>query len=203
MARNAKSIRFSDGESFMEEEPQFVNDAPITEAYDPMDDGDLPYIPSMGNSRVNKQQMYTNNRKPLNQNAFIDINNIQNYAQQPSNNQSASDQQAFQRTLAEATAKARAAQKFDANAAVGVINQMNGVVDVFNEIDQSTSANGDVDRYGIEVAIKSMNSAISTLNDIEYWLPKDQMTNLASLKKISKPIIQALKAYTDTISKMK
>lgn len=202
MARNAKNIRFSDGESFMEEEPQFVNDAPITEAYDPMDDGELPYIPSMGTSRTNRQQMYTNNRQPINQNSFIDINNIQNYTQQQSN-QPTSDQQSFQRTLNEATAKARAAQKFDANAAVGVINQMNGAVDAFNDIDQSTSANGDVDRYGIEVAIKSMNSTIATLNDIEYWLPKDQMANLASLKKISKPIIQALKAYMDTVSKMK
>lgn len=202
MARNGTSIRFSDGESFMEEEPQYVNNGPITEAYDPMDDGALPYIPSMGTSRTNRQQMYTNPNKPINQNSFIDINNIQNYSQQNQSSQQSS-LQSFQRTLQEANASAHAAQRFDVNAATGVINQMNGAVDAFNSIDKSITAEGDSDNYGIDVAIKAMNSAITTLNDIEYWLPTSQKANLAGLKKVSKPIIQALKAYTDTITKMR
>lgn len=189
-----KKITFDPNASYMEEGVQHVNDVDLSQVeYDPMLDGDMPYIPS-GQNGVNpyvQQQMRP--QVPITQ-GFVDVDNIQNFSNPQQNSQ-----HNFQTQMYEATQD----QGLEYDMAGKNVEVMSGALNAFNSIDQSTSAGSDNEEYAVGVAIESIHSAIKVLKDVEYWIPTTHEGLTPKLKEIGSPIVRALSAYAEKIDQLK
>jgi len=192
----AKKITFDPNASFMEEDQQQVTNADLSQVeYDPMDDGSMPYMPQDGNMYQSPQQAGV----PI-QKGYVDINNIENFSNPQGGHPNQPNPQ-YNQQMYEATQE----PGLDYGQAAQNIEQMSGVTDLFNSVDQSTGggAGSDTDLYAIGVAIKSLRDTIKVLKDVDYWIPQQHSQHSSQLKKIGTPIANALTVYVEKIEKMK
>jgi len=181
------------GVSHQEEYPQY--EAPTMESYDPSsDDGDLPYIPSLGGGA----SAYKNINQPKKPIQFLDLNNP-NAGALPTNNQSSNVNDTFQKTMASFEAQKRPSF----TSAEDNFNRMMSVLDGVADIVGSSTAKGeDVDKYGIKVALTQVKECIAALTHIKDWIPEGKEEYLPVLNQAAKPILTALESFHYNVTKL-
>jgi len=187
-------FKYQPAESYYEEEQRDVRGAAQQmESYNPMeDDGDLPYIPSLGVGKSMQPKMETKDIRE----AFVDINNMHQYTSAPKN--SVDSNQKYQQTYSKYQMEAQAEPSFtDASKKFG---QMRDILSTIGQLQPDMETN---QAYAIEEASKSIRRAIEVLQDVQYWLPKGKEEYAIPLERISQPIVKALSAYAQKIDELK
>lgn len=196
---------YQPGESYVEQEQQIVeNGAPTMESYNPAeDDGMMPYIPS-GQTQSPQQNYQPQGQAPMQ--GFIDLDQLgqqkmqaqQEAVQQNPNN---NPNQQYQQNLSQMSQAPLGPNSMSAHKNLEILENAMGLV---QDIASTTKKEGDSNRvYATDVALKSLHGAVSALKEIEYWIPEGKEEYVPKLKQISKPIVDALQQYTDTIERLK
>ncbi len=195
---------YQSGESYIEEEQQYINsESPTMETYNPMDDdGMMPYVPSTQKNSNNSQQYIqeSNGVEPMQ--GFIDLNQMGNFSNQNNQqqNQDYNPNQQYQQNL---VMNQPPSGPNEMNAHKN-LELMESVMDKVEGISNTTKKEGDTNRvYATDVALKSLYSALSTLKEIEYWIPEGKEELVPKLQQIANPITNALQSYVDSIERLK
>lgn len=195
------------GESYTETEQQIVTDADaaaVMEAYDPSaDDSMMPYIPSTTQGKASTQQIPTQPQGQEPMQGFIDLDSLGSQRQQPSakteSQQNPNEQ--YKQTLTDMQQTPAAPTELGAMKNLEILENAMGLV---QGISDTTKRHGDTNRvYATDVALKALHGAISSLKEIEYWIPEGKEDYVPKLTQIAKPIVDALQQYTDTIERLK
>ena len=92
----------------------------------------------------------------------------------------------------------------DINNAEAKFEKLSSIMDKINEVAGTVDADGkSTQKFAISVAIKSMNDTIRMFEEIDYWIPQGKEMYVQKLKQIAAPIHKALKAYVNSINKLK
>lgn len=191
------------GDSYMEEEQQMVTGDISSEVYDPSaDDGMMPYIPS-GQTQSPQQNYQPQGQAPMQ--GFIDLDQLgqqpQQNVQQNQQQQQYNPNQQYQQNLANMSMTPEGPNALSAHKNLEIMENAMGMV---QDIASTTQKEGDSNRvYATDVALKSLHGAITALSEIEYWIPEGKEEYVSKLNQIAKPIVDALKNYTDTIERIK
>lgn len=193
------------GESYMEQEQQMVTGDISSETYNPAeDDGMMPYIPT-GQSQQPQQTYQPQGQAPMQ--GFIDLDQLGQQAQQGQQMQQPNQQaqynpnQQYQQNLAQMNMAPEGPSALSAHKNLEILENAMGMV---QDIASTTKKEGDSNRvYATDVALKSLHGAITALSEIEYWIPEGKEEYVPKLNQIAKPIVDALKNYTDTIERIK
>jgi len=192
-----KKNEFQLPESYDETPQEMVDGGAVMEDYNPLDD-DLPYIPSLGTS--NSQQQ---NKQPQ----FLNLSNPENITNMVANgaDQNANPNATFNTQLEAEQALKNPNFKSDTfkdtafknkGKMASLLDQMNGIVG------DSDKDSADVRKHATGVAIKHLYDAIKMLKEVDYWIPEGKEEFAKPLQKIAEPIIQALTAYVNKVSKL-
>jgi hypothetical protein len=196
---------YQPGESYTESEQQFVDtDIPTMESYNPStDDSMMPYVPSGQSSSATQQYQQPQGNTPMQ--GFIDLNQLgQNQAQNQAQNESAQQNnpnQQYQQNLSDMNQIAPGPNTMSAHKNLELLENAMGMV---QDIASTTKKEGDTNRvYATDVALKSLYAAVSSLEEIEYWIPEGKEEYVPKLNQIAKPIKEALSQYTAYIERLK
>ncbi len=187
-------FKYKPSESYYEEESREVGGVGAQmESYDPVeDDGDIPYIPTLG---VGKSMQPSVPTKQITE-AFIDVNNMNQYVSNQQTDGGGVDK--YQQTYKKYQMEAEAEPTFmNAQKRFG---QMKDILGAIGEL--QPDATGD-ESFAIDAAIKSIRGTIDVLGDVALWLPKGKEEYVPALERIAKPVLIALKAYAQKLGELK
>jgi len=169
---------------------------PKMESYDPdADDTFMPYLPSRGGQGNRYAPTVGRGARP---GQFLDMNRIGEYS-------APQDAQTTNQRYQQSVAQFEGSKGFQPNEDVAEKN-LERMTDILKKtgglIGSTTEDDQDLEAYATQVALKSLDECLSTLNDIEEWLPKGKQGYLKQLKTGAAPIVKALKVYRDAIQKI-
>jgi len=195
---------YKPGESYTEAEQQIVEDdvSAVMESYDPTaDDSMMPYIPSTSHGKTVAANQPTQPQGQQTMQGFIDLDSLGSQQQQPRNESQENPNDAYKQNLANMSQAATTPNSISAHKNLELLEN---AMELVQGIASSTKRQGDSNRvYATDVALKSMHGAISSLKEIEYWIPEGKEDYVPKLQQIAKPITEALQQYVNSIERLK
>lgn len=200
---------YQPGESYVESEQKNVDtDIPMMESYNPStDDSMMPYVPSGQQSSGNQKYQQPQGNAPMQ--GFIDLNQLgQNQAKNQPQTQSLNENaqqnnpnQQYQQNLANMNSIDPGPNTMNAHKNLEILEN---AMDMVQGISNTTKREGDTNRvYATDVALKSLYAAVSSLDELQYWIPEGKEEYVPKLNQIAKPIKEALSQYTAYIERLK
>ena len=89
----------------------------------------------------------------------------------------------------------------DATQNLGKLNQVLGMVE--NAGISTTRDSSDVSYYGLSAAIETLNAAMDTLRQVEYWCPGRSKGAIPKLEAVARPIAAAIEKYINVIDRLR
>jgi len=199
-------------DSVVEQQQRFVELPPDAEEYNPDDDiGDMPYTPMMPNSKQYERPQIP--MKPLTE-GFVDMNNLDKYKAKPDADATNKIRQTVQSAL-----NIPKTPNFDAapakrNEFNDVLSKLGNLADVVcsDAPNQGRPSNAPAplnttkpasNKAPIDSTVMNMKNTLTSLRNVNAWIPESKKEYAPKLTNIAAPIIKALDAYIAILEKMK
>lgn len=199
-------------DSTIEQPQRFVELPPDAEVYNPDEDpGDMPYIPTM--SQATQYQRPQIPMKPLTE-GFVDMNNLDKYKAKPDADATNKIKQTVQNALNINKAPNYDAAPAKRNEFNDVLSKLGNLADVVcsDAPNQGRPSNApaplnvtkpDQSKAPIDSTLTHMKNTLTSLRNVNAWIPESKKEYAPKLTNIATPIIKALDAYISILEKMK